>query len=129
MDAARHRPHDPGPLRPAGLSRDGGRHERAFHVKRSRGGRPFHVKRFSAVGLVGLLVAVAALAPGAARAQPPPGSGEDLVMPTRPDVPPPGYTRTARHVMRLAAARPEVRRVRAEHRPAYVRAYVSGRGR
>ena len=50
-------------------------------------------------------------------------------MPARPDVPPPGYTRTARHVMRLAAARPEVRRVRAEHRPAYVRAYVSGRGR
>jgi Glycosyltransferase family 87 len=52
-----------------------------------------------------------------------------LVLPDRPDVPPPGYTRTARAITRIAAARPEVRSARAEHRPAYSRAYVSGRGR
>jgi hypothetical protein len=52
-----------------------------------------------------------------------------LVLPDRPDVPPRGYVRTVREVTRIAAARPEVRRVRAEHRPAYSRAYVSGAGR
>jgi hypothetical protein len=57
------------------------------------------------------------------------GMSERLRLPERADVPPPGYTRAARDVARIAAAQPEVRSERAEHRPAYSRAYVSGRGR
>lgn len=57
------------------------------------------------------------------------GMPERLVLPDRPDVPPPGYTRTARAITGIAAMRPEVRAARAEHRPAYSRAYVTGGGR
>jgi hypothetical protein len=77
-----------------------------------------------------LAVALAAVLPAAAQAQSVVRNGpERLVLPARPDVPPPGYTRTARDVTRIAAARPEVREARAEHRPAYTRAYTSGRKR
>jgi hypothetical protein len=77
-----------------------------------------------------LAVTFAALVPAGAQAQSVARNGpERLVLPDRPDVPPRGYTRTARDVTRIAAARPEVREARAEHRPAYTRAYTSGRGR
>jgi len=102
---------------------------RVFHVKRgvARVVGAFHVKRWAPLAM--LVVAVVALSPATAYGQSTTrGMPERLVLPDRSDVPPPGYARTARQVTRLAAARPEVRRARAEHRPAYSRAYVSGRG-
>ena len=77
-----------------------------------------------------LILTAALVTPSTAQSQSPTrATAADLVLPDRPDVPPRGYTRTARDVTRLAAARPEVRRVRAEHRPAYSRAYLTGDGR
>jgi hypothetical protein len=89
----------------------------------------FHVKRCLWL-VAGLLLSGAALLPHAAYAQSTTrtAAGEPI-LPERPDVPPSGYTRTAREVTRLAALEAEVRRVRAEHRPAYSRAYISGAGR
>jgi hypothetical protein len=52
-----------------------------------------------------------------------------LVEPQRYDRAPPGRSRTAREVLRAAAAVPAVRRVRAEHTRAYARAYLAGPGR
>jgi hypothetical protein len=52
----------------------------------------------------------------------PPG----LAAPARPDVPPPGLRRTAREVIAVAAAHPDVRGARAERRGSYARAYFKG---
>jgi hypothetical protein len=52
-----------------------------------------------------------------------------LTEPERYDLPPPGRRRSAREVLRAAAAVPAVRRARAEHPRAYVRVYLSGPGR
>src|SRR5215210_2405073 len=91
-----------------------------------RRNRPFHVKRWTWAA-TGLLIAVGVLFPSPSGAQPGvPGTPGGPVLPDRSDVPPPGYTRTARDVMRLAAATPEVRQARAENRPVYTRAYISG---
>lgn len=76
-----------------------------------------------------VLALLAACAPAADAQSTGRGMAQRLVLPDRPDVPPPGYARTARDVTRIAAARPEVRHERATHRPAYSRAYVSGGGR
>jgi hypothetical protein len=88
----------------------------------------FHVKRVGAAMVVVLAVVLGATAPDA-HAQSTTRGVPELVLPERPDVPPPGYTLTAREVTLIAGARPEVREARAEHRPAYSRAYVSGRRR
>ena len=90
--------------------------------------------RTAAVVLVATLaVALAALVVGAAPAQGADGDTRnkvpELVLPDRSDVPPTGYRRTAIAVTRVAAAEPAVRAARAEHRPAYTRAYLSGPGR
>jgi hypothetical protein len=87
------------------------------------------VKHRRACVAIAALALLAACAPAAHAQSTGPGMAQHLVLPDRPDVPPPGYTRTARAVTRIAAARPEVRHERATHRPAYSRAYVSGRGR
>ncbi len=85
------------------------------------------MKRFTAYVVVALAAMLVAAPAGAAQSTI--GGSPPLVVPDRPDTPPPGYTRTARAMTALAAARPEVRRERAQHRPAYSRAYVAGRGR
>jgi hypothetical protein len=88
----------------------------------------FHVKR--SVACVVLIVSLFGGTAAMAGAQSTPrGMPTRLVLPDRPDVAPPGYSRTARAITRIAAARPEVRSARAEHASAYSRAYLAGRGR
>jgi hypothetical protein len=73
--------------------------------------------------LLGLGASGACLA-GVAAAQSAAQAPDRVVLPDRPDVPPPGYSKAARDVTRIAAADPRVREARAEHRPAYTRAYI-----
>jgi hypothetical protein len=88
----------------------------------------FHVKR--SVACVVLIVSLFGGTAAMAGAQSTPrGMPTRLVLPDRPDVAPPGYSRTARAITRIAAARPEVRSARAERASAYSRAYLAGRGR
>ena len=89
----------------------------------------FHVKRVGAAMAVVSAVLLGATVPGALAQSTTKGVPERLVLPGRPDVPPPGYELTAREVTRIAGARPEVRDARVKHRPAYSRAYVTGRRR
>jgi hypothetical protein len=86
------------------------------------------VKRFAGFAVLAVSVLLAVGGP-AAHAQSTTRGMPRLVLPDRPDVPPPGYTRTARAVTRIATERPEVRTQRSEHRPAYSRAYMSGHRR
>jgi hypothetical protein len=55
--------------------------------------------------------------------------GAPVVVPPRSDVPPKGYVLTARAATQIAADDARVREVRARHRPAYTRAYVTRPGR
>jgi hypothetical protein len=85
------------------------------------------------LGSLYALVCAVALFSGAvppAQAQAPAsGAPESLVLPKRADVPPPGYSRTVQEVTRRAAAQVAVRDARAEHPPAYTRAYTTGHAR
>ncbi len=83
-----------------------------------------------AAALLAAVVALLAAAPaGAQTAGTTVRAQGALVEPDSYDRPPPGRVMTAREVLRLAAARPEVRDTLKGNPPAYARAYLAEGGR
>jgi hypothetical protein len=80
--------------------------------------------RAAALALALLLLALLAAPAGAQEPLP-----DGLVRPERTDVPPPGRTRSAEEVLRIAAAQPAVRRERARVPDATAEAFLAGPGR
>jgi hypothetical protein len=102
--------------------------KRWLGVFRRRGGP--HRIGLLVLALVTLGVSLCGLGlSGVAAAQSAAEAPDRVVLPDRPDVPPPGYSKTSRQITRIADADRRVRQTRAEHRPAYLRAYVDRPGR